>query len=113
MRESRTFGSVGGEGGNVLAYPAISCRTWRLSTTAEDDPEETFKFSTASLQQDRVASKSLKCECEWASQGHNRRKGAKGGWRTADTFRTLARRHYMTLAVMRDAAPSSSANFDP
>jgi hypothetical protein len=23
MRESRTFGSVGGEGGNVLAYPAI------------------------------------------------------------------------------------------
>ena len=24
MRESRTFGSVGGEGGNVLAYPA----TW-------------------------------------------------------------------------------------
>jgi hypothetical protein len=22
MRESRTFGSVGGEGGNVLAYPA-------------------------------------------------------------------------------------------
>jgi hypothetical protein len=24
MRESRTFGSVGGEGGNVLAYPA-SC----------------------------------------------------------------------------------------
>jgi hypothetical protein len=26
MRESRTFGSVGGEGGNVLAYPAISCR---------------------------------------------------------------------------------------
>src|SRR5712664_3037183 len=28
MRESRTFGSVGGEGGNVLAYPAISCRQW-------------------------------------------------------------------------------------
>jgi hypothetical protein len=27
MRESRTFGSVGGEGGNVLAYPAISCRS--------------------------------------------------------------------------------------
>jgi hypothetical protein len=26
MRESRTFGSVGGEGGNVLAYPAISYR---------------------------------------------------------------------------------------
>jgi hypothetical protein len=23
MRESRTFGSVGGEGGNILAYPAI------------------------------------------------------------------------------------------
>jgi hypothetical protein len=22
MRESRTFGSVGGEGGNILAYPA-------------------------------------------------------------------------------------------
>jgi hypothetical protein len=23
MRESRTFGSVGGEGGNILAYPAM------------------------------------------------------------------------------------------
>jgi hypothetical protein len=23
MRESRTFGSVGGEGGNILAYPAF------------------------------------------------------------------------------------------
>jgi hypothetical protein len=26
MRESRTFGSVGGEGGNVLAYPAYTGR---------------------------------------------------------------------------------------
>ena len=39
MRESRTFGSVGGEGGNVLAYPAISCRQWGRRTTAEDDPK--------------------------------------------------------------------------
>jgi hypothetical protein len=39
MRESRTFGSVGGEGGNVLAYPAISCRQQRTCTTVEDDPE--------------------------------------------------------------------------
>jgi len=38
MRESRTFGSVGGEGGNVLAYPAISCRHLGRRTTAEDDP---------------------------------------------------------------------------
>jgi hypothetical protein len=36
MRESRTFGSVGGEGGNVLAYPAISCRQLGRRTTAED-----------------------------------------------------------------------------
>jgi hypothetical protein len=35
MRESRTFGSVGGEGGNVLVYPAISSRPHRSSTTGE------------------------------------------------------------------------------
>jgi hypothetical protein len=39
MRESRTFGSVGGEGGNVLAYPALSCRQQRSWTTVEDDPK--------------------------------------------------------------------------
>ena len=30
MRESRTFGSVGGEGGNVLAYPAIKAKRHQL-----------------------------------------------------------------------------------
>jgi hypothetical protein len=39
MRESCSSGSVGGEGGNRLAYPAISCRQWRSCTTDEDDPE--------------------------------------------------------------------------
>ena len=43
MRESRTFGSVGGEGGNVLAYPAISHCPRRWSTTAESDPDQTVR----------------------------------------------------------------------
>src|SRR5258707_969150 len=38
MRESRTFGSVGGEGGNVLAYPAYSFRRGDLVVTAAQDP---------------------------------------------------------------------------
>jgi hypothetical protein len=37
MREICASGSVGGEGGNALAYPAMSCRTQQLSTTAEAD----------------------------------------------------------------------------
>jgi hypothetical protein len=44
MRESRTFGSVGGEGGNVLAYPAISCRQRRFDNTGENDPYETWSL---------------------------------------------------------------------
>src|SRR5262252_5856140 len=38
MREICASGSVGGEGGNALAYPAMSCRHWGRRTTAEDDP---------------------------------------------------------------------------
>jgi len=38
MREICASGSVGGEGGNLLAYPAIRCRHWGRPTTAEDDP---------------------------------------------------------------------------
>ena len=38
MRESRTFGSVGGEGGNVLAYPADKLPSLGQRTMAEDDP---------------------------------------------------------------------------
>ena len=39
MRESRTFGSVGGEGGNVLAYPAYTCRDANLVAKAARDPK--------------------------------------------------------------------------
>ena len=40
MREICASGSVEGEGGNALAYPAgISCHQQRWSTTVEDDPE--------------------------------------------------------------------------
>jgi hypothetical protein len=41
MRESRTFGSVGGEGGNVLAYPAYTGRAANVVATAAFDPERT------------------------------------------------------------------------
>ena len=43
MRESRTFGSVGGEGGNVLAYPAYSGRAANVATKAAHDPEPMFQ----------------------------------------------------------------------
>jgi hypothetical protein len=36
MRESRTFGSVGGEGGNVLAYPAQVAIARRRNGIATD-----------------------------------------------------------------------------
>src|SRR5262249_33448708 len=38
MREICASGSVGGEGGNALAYPAISYRQRRSSATVENDP---------------------------------------------------------------------------
>ena len=38
MRESRTFGSVGGEGGNVLAYPAYTGRDANILAKAAHDP---------------------------------------------------------------------------
>jgi len=38
MRESRTFGSVGGEGGNVLAYPANTGRGAGVVAKAAFDP---------------------------------------------------------------------------
>src|SRR5215472_2350635 len=38
MREICASGSVGGEGGNALAYPAISGRQWQWSGTVENDP---------------------------------------------------------------------------
>src|SRR6266481_5678492 len=37
MRESRTFGSVGGEGGNVLAYPAYTGRDANVVAMAARD----------------------------------------------------------------------------
>src|SRR5258707_14402559 len=43
MRESRTFGSVGGEGSNVLAYPAYSGRVANVATKAAHDPEPMFQ----------------------------------------------------------------------
>jgi hypothetical protein len=58
MREICASGSVGGEGGNALAYPAISCRQRRSSATVEDDPQRKwtrtsairlFRFSPQSL----------------------------------------------------------------
>ena len=39
MRESRTFGSVGGEGGNALAYPAYIGHTADAVATAAFGPE--------------------------------------------------------------------------
>jgi hypothetical protein len=45
MREICASGSVGGEGGNALAYPAISCRRTNVATTGENDPQLTTATS--------------------------------------------------------------------
>jgi hypothetical protein len=42
MRESCSSGSVGGEGGNRLAYPAYSGRGANAFGKAAYDPTETF-----------------------------------------------------------------------
>ncbi len=43
MRESRTFGSVGGEGGNVLAYPEYTGRDANLAVKAARDPQQRLR----------------------------------------------------------------------
>src|SRR5262249_26493604 len=54
MREICASGSVGGEGGNALAYPALSCRPCRWSTTGDSDLVHRFQSPNHIRLLDRV-----------------------------------------------------------
>jgi hypothetical protein len=45
MRESCSSGSVGGEGGNRLAYPAYTGRAANVVAKAARDSERSFAFT--------------------------------------------------------------------
>jgi hypothetical protein len=66
MRESRTFGSVGGEGGNVLAYPATYTAMLRE------------KAQAAPTARPKVPMRRLGADCFVVAMKRSNARGAKG-----------------------------------